>query len=236
MLSTCAVAALLLTLAEAGDIKLATFDGTEKTTVSWRDTNDPVMGGASKSTFEVTAAKTGLFNGTVAIVSFLHAPGFSKITGTRSGYTFADITGFDKITLRVKSSTPNYKGFKIEFAAPGIPKTSTFSGGSYKADFNLSATSDWQLVEVPFTQFSYDHSDYTGRCDTKDPMSVFHPMGQQHYCCDKSGLQPSKPEVCVDSKYLNQIDSLGVWAEGVAGDFNIEIEWIGASKSSAIVV
>merc|ERR1711879_176807 len=66
----------------------------------------------------------------------------------------------------------------------------------------------------------------------KDLASLFHPSGQQHYCCDKSGLQPSKPEVCVDTKYLNQVDSLGVWAEGVAGDFNIEIDWIGATKKS----
>merc|ERR1712151_25407 len=160
----------------------------------------------------------------------------AKITGMRPQFTFADITGYESIALRVKSSTASYKGFKIEFTAPGIPKTSTFSGGSFKANFNLSATSDWQVVEVPLAQFSYDHSDYTGRCDTKDPKSFFHPKGQQHYCCDKSGLQPSKPEVCVDSKYLKQIDSLGVWAEGVAGDFNLEIDWIGASTSSGIIV
>merc|ERR1711920_606919 len=107
--------------------------------------------------FKVTDDKTGMFTGKVAIVSSLNAPGFAKITGTKSGFTFADITGYDSVALRVKSSTPAYKGFKIEFAAPGIPKTSTFSGGSFKANFNLSATSDWQVVEVPLTQFSYDH-------------------------------------------------------------------------------
>merc|ERR1719436_1179183 len=56
--------------------------------------------------------------------------------------------------------------------------------------------------------------------------------GPQHYCCSKSGLSPSKPEVCVDAKYLNKINSLEVWAEGVQGNFNIEVDWIGASKSS----
>merc|ERR1711920_990096 len=186
--------------------------------------------------FKVTDDKTGMFTGKVAIVSSLNAPGFAKILGAKSDFTFADITGYDNVAIRLKSSTPDYKGFKIEFAAPGIPKTSTFSGGSYKADFNLTSSTDWQVVEVPLTQFSYDHSDYTGRCDSKDPKSLFHPTGQQHYCCDKSGLQPSKPEVCVDSKYLKQIDSLGVWAEGVAGDFNLEIDWIGASTTSGIMV
>merc|ERR1712054_758888 len=98
---------------------------------------------------------------------------------------------------------------------------------------NLTASTEWQLVEVPLTKFSYDHSDYTGRCDSKDPRSLFHPMGQQHYCCDKSGLEPSKPEVCVDSKYLSTINDLEIWAEGVEGDFNIQIEYIG-TKSPAL--
>jgi len=104
-----------------------------------------------------------------------------------------------------------------------------FGGSSYKASFQLNG-GDWQLVEIPLTQFSYDWSGYTGRCDTKDPKSLFS-KGVQHYCCDKSGIQPSKPEVCVDSKFLSKIDSLEVWAEGVQGDFNIEIDWIGATKT-----
>jgi len=226
------ILASLLRSVSAGELKLATFDGVANTTVEWQDLNDPVMGGASTSTFKVADGKKGLFSGTVVNVSFLGAPGFAKIVGTKQQSTFTDITGYDNIALRVKSSTPDYQGFKVEFAAPGIPKTSTFSGGSYKADFSLTSSTDWQLVEVPLTQFSYDHSDYTGRCDSKDPKSLLHPTGQQHYCCNKSGLQPSKPEVCVDAKYLNQIDSLAVWAEGVAGDFNIEIEWIGATSKS----
>merc|ERR1719183_52209 len=142
--------------------------------------NDPVMGGASKSTFEVSTDKTGIFNGTCAIVGFLKAPGFAKIVGSAQ---FADIVGYDSIALKVRSSTPDYKGFKVAFAAPGIPKTSIYGGSSYKANFNLSG-GDWQLVEVPLTQFSYDWSGYTGRCDTKDPDSFFH-HGAQHYCCSK---------------------------------------------------
>merc|ERR1711865_508569 len=109
-------------------------------------------------------------------------------------------------------------------------KTSMFGGSSYKAGFMLNG-GDWQVVEVPLTQFSYDWSGYTGRCDTKDPDGTFS-KGSQHYCCDKSGLSPSKPDVCVDSKYLSKINDLEVWAEGVKGDFQIEIDWIGASKSN----
>jgi len=204
---------------------LATFDGADGTTASWKNQNDPVMGGASTSSFDVT---TGTFEGTCAIVGFLKAPGFAKIVGSRS---FADITGSDNIVLKVKSSTPDYQGFKVAFAAPGIPKTSIFGGASYKADFNLTSSTDWQLVSVPLTQFSYDWSGFTGGCDTKDP-DQFGIKGPQHYCCDKSGLEPSKPEVCVDAKFLNKINDLEVWAEGVEGDFNIQIESIGATSNS----
>jgi hypothetical protein len=223
--------ALLIASALANELKMATFDGAKETTATWTDRNDPVMGGASTSTFKVTSVKTGLFNGTCAIVGFLKAPGFAKITGSAKD-GFVDVTGYDNIALRVKSSTPDYKGFKVAFAAPGIPKTSMFGGSSYKAGFNLSGN-DWQVIEVPLTQFSYDWSGYTGRCDTHDPAGTFS-KGQQHYCCDKSGLQPSKPDVCVDTKFLRIIDSLEVWAEGVVGDFNIEIDWIGATKKSLV--
>jgi len=36
----------------------------------------------------------------------------------------------------------------------------------------------------------------------------------------------------VDEKFLSKVDSLEVWAEGVQGDFNLEIDWIGATKKS----
>ena len=219
--------AVLLGSALAAELKLATFDGAQGTTATWRDLNDPVMGGASTSAFKVSADKTGVFSGTCAIVGFLKAPGFAKIVGSAK---FSDIKSYDNIALRVKSSTPDYQGFKVAFAAPGIPKTSIFGGASYKAGFNLTGA-DWQVVEIPLTQFSYDWSGYTGRCDTMDPGSLGS-KGVQHYCCSQSGLEPSKPEVCVDSKYLSIINSLEVWAEGVKGDFNIEIDWIGATKKS----
>jgi len=168
-----------------------------------------------------------VFEGNCAIVGFLNAPGFAKIEGSK---TYVDITGFDSISLKVKSSTPSYQGFKMAFTAPGVPKTSIFGGGSYKADFTLNG-GDWQVVKIPLTQFSYDWSGYTGRCDTLDPPN-FGQAGQQHYCCSDSGSEPSKPEVCVDSKYLSTMNQISVWAEGVEGAFNIEIEYIGASSSS----
>jgi len=226
--------AALIISACAADIKLATFDGAKATTASWTDKNDPVMGGSSSSAFSVSAQKTGVFNGTCAIVGFLKAPGFAKVEGKRE---FADISIYDSISLRVRSSTPTYQGFKIAFAAPGIPKSSMFvPTGSYKAGFQLHGSA-WQVVDIPLTEFSRDWSAYTGRCDTKDPSNIFS-KGTQHYCCDKSGQKPSKPDVCVEDKFLKTISSVELWAEGVHGDFHLEVDWIGASnkKTANILV
>lgn len=216
-------AALVVATITAEVTKLSTFDGAKGTTWSWRDTNDPVMGGASTSTFVIDKdQKIGIFNGTCAIVPSLNAPGFCKTTAT--GLTpfpdvAADIDG--TMQLRVRSTTPNYKGYKIAFAAKDVPHTSIFGGGSFKAEFFLEDNEDWQIVKIPFNKFSYDWSGYTGRCDTKDP------SGQQHECCD------TNPKVCPTPKYLSTITSTEVWSEGVEGDFHIEIDWIGTEGASA---
>ena len=59
--------------ATATAIPLATFDGAPSTTFKFVELNDPVMGGRSHSTFDVTPSGTGSFEGTCAVVPFLHA-------------------------------------------------------------------------------------------------------------------------------------------------------------------
>jgi len=216
------------TLEADSEIKLVTFDGVKETSLTWRKTLDPVMGGASTGDFTITDAGTGKFSGTCNIVASLQAPGFCKVEGT--GNTLADITAADSLLLKVRSSTPQYQGFKVAFGAPGIPRE-IFFPGSYKTEFYLSNTNDWQIVQVPFGNFSRDTSDYTGRCDTKDPRTG----GKQHYCCSNSVLTPSKDEVCIESKFLSKINDIQIWAEGVEGDFDLEIEWIGANPSAIVV-
>ena len=53
-------------------VVLVTFDGSS-TDHKWHVTNDPVMGGQSKSTFAVEDG-VGKFSGTCAVVPFLKAP------------------------------------------------------------------------------------------------------------------------------------------------------------------
>merc|ERR1712160_216637 len=61
----------------------------------------------------------------------------------------ADITATDSMLLKVRSSTPEYQGFKIAFGAPGIPSPAIFQrSGSYKTEFYLANTNDWQVVQV----------------------------------------------------------------------------------------
>ena len=60
------------------------------------------------------------------------------------------------------------------------------------------------------------------RSDTKDPGA----LGKQHHCCTSK-----EPKYCPTAKFLGAISDLEVWAEGVEGDFHIELDWIGASKT-----
>merc|ERR1711907_86230 len=204
-------------------VDLVTFDGAEGTTFSFKELNDPVMGGQSVGTFSVHE-KYGVFNGTCKIVPSLKAPGFIKAsTGGffDKKHKFADVSSMlnGSVQLTVRSRFPEYQGFKFEFEAPGAPK-GRFSAGSYKAGFKLdtsTASTDWQVVTVPFNTFSYDWSDYTGRCDSKDP------DGTQHSCCSE------KSEVCPTQESLAGIKNVAVWAEGVEGDVNLEILKISAS-------
>lgn len=215
------IAAMMCSIAihvggQQSSVTIASFDGSIRT---WEDTNDPVMGGQSTSTFK-TMNGTGIFDGDARIVPSLKAPGFCKSTGLGSSMDLSNyVNGAMVITAR--TSTPDYAGFKVAFGGKNVPKTSIFGGGSYKTDFNVTSAT-WQNITIPLRRFSYDWSGYTGRCDTKDPSRGVFP-GQQHYCCDR---EPSKEKVCPQPQYLSEITEVALWAEGVAGNFHLEVSSI----------
>lgn len=209
-------------------VVLAAFDGSAPAR-AWRVTDDPVMGGASHSALRLTGQGSASFEGTCAIVRFLHAPGFCKVS-TGEGYgrapeTFPDASPFlsGGLHLTVRSATPAYRGFKASFTARGmVRQPGQFHGvPSFKADFAVPAPSDdgpgWVTVRVPFSSFSAGTSEYTGRCDTKDP------TGLQHHCCGTA-----HPELCPTAAHLSAITGLALWAEGVEGDFSLEVRAIAA--------
>jgi hypothetical protein len=198
---------------------LATFDGAKPTGQwNWRLTNDPVMGGLSTSTWAILG-NVAIWNGTVAIVPSLNAPGFcTAATWDGFGVTarFPPVSGFTHMLLRVRSRTPSYSGFKVSFAADTLnPQFKSF-----KANFALKPTVDWQVVAIPFRPaFSNDWSPFDGECGNVDP------SGRAHKCCTAE-----TPDVCVTEHNLRFISQVGLWAEGKAGSFHLEIERIGAGN------
>ena len=77
---------------------------------------------------------------------------------------------------------------------------------------------------MPFTDFSWDWSPYTGRCDTKDPTGV------QHHCCGEGELE----QYCPSSKDLAELTGLELWAEGAEGDFHLEVKSIAAVAAPSL--
>lgn len=221
--STHVVALVCVTLLNdvLADTTLVTWDG-GTTAKKWQDMNDPVMGGQSHSAFNTTGG-IGYFSGLCAIVPFLKAPGFCKIStqlGLLEKPTYPDVSEFinGALLIEARSTTAGYKGFKVAFDAKNAtrPGKGTHHGApSFKADFAVG--SDWSTVRVPFSKFSVDWSDYTGECSTKDP------DGTQHHCCSKE-----HPEVCPTVQHLAALTGLEVWAEGVEGSFDIQLRSISA--------
>merc|ERR1711879_460445 len=95
--------------------------------------------------------------------------------------------------------------------------------GSQAQPFTVPASlnGEWQSVFLPFNGFSYDHSDYTGDCSTKDP------DGFQHRCCSKESA-----DVCPTSKQLADISRFDLYAEGVEGQIQMEVKEIVATGSA----
>jgi len=219
---------------------LATFNGT----FDWSTLNDPVMGGKSFSTFETSDQNIGIFKGYNAIVPQLSAPGFCYIrsTGPMDPFffmlnnmldgeiTFPDVSAFinGSFFINVSSSTPQYEGFKLAFLAQGVPASNMFTAGSFKTDFRVKAPDTWEVVEIPVMSFSWDWSPYTGRCDTKDPDNFGFP-GRQHKCCESPA---TTPDLCPVADYLAKVTGLEIWAEGVEGDFELKLDWIGIGNQS----
>mmetsp|Transcript_145484 Transcript_145484/g.451270 ORF Transcript_145484/g.451270 Transcript_145484/m.451270 type:complete len:400 (+) Transcript_145484:122-1321(+) len=197
---------------------LADFDPASNTSRPWKLVNDPVMGGVSGSTFQIDSqAKLMTWTGVVDIVPSLQAPGFCNLeTKNEFSSHFPSAAGTDGLLLRVRSSTPEYSGFKVSFAA----KTIDPQFKSFKASFRIDAApNEWTTVSLPWDAFSNDWSPATGDCNTTEA------SGRQRHCCSAS-----HPEVCPKPDDLPRIQALGLWTEGHAGNFSLDIDWIAAGS------
>merc|ERR1712151_727108 len=127
---------------------LVTFDGAKETSFSFKELNDPVMGGKSTGTWALGDG-FGILDGEVVDVPSLSAPGFIKASGDGS---FPDISAFidGSLVLKVRTSTPEYAGYRVSFVSGALsPSFACAGGGSlplsrgcFKFMFSVPAGSD----------------------------------------------------------------------------------------------
>ena len=120
------------------------------------------MGGQSTGTWTVdTSGKFGVFDGKVVDVPSLKAPGFIKAAADAS-FPDASSAAAGDLVLTVRSSTPDFGGFRVSFASgTAAPPYSCAGGGSipfsrgcFKAHFTVPAGDDFAEVRVPFHAFT----------------------------------------------------------------------------------
>ncbi|GMH90936.1 hypothetical protein TL16_g11911 [Triparma laevis f. inornata] len=200
------------TLANSDLLALWTFDGENEHEIKL--TNDPVMGGNSVSNYTVTEDNFVEWNGDCKIVPSLSAPGFCNLESKKNYDKFPDASGATHLSMLVKSSTPDYKGFKVSFAANTLnPQFKSFKADFFINDGVLDEDTGFTKVSVPFGEFSNNWSSYTGEPIVK--------------CSDDAS-------VCPTEKDKQKIQQLGLWAEGIEGEFNLEILGMYAETVKAV--
>lgn len=202
-------------------MSLMTFPG-----AIWIENDDPIMGGKSRGSWSV-ADSYGVFNGSTVNVPKLSAPGFCRAITISPFMKDASAYLSGGLMLTVRTTTPEYEGFKLAWGSLRTPRHhgGHEAQGSYKTKFQVPAGDDFQSVYLPFSSFSWDWSDLDGECSTLDP------DGYQHKCCSDA-----TPDVCPTTQHSSGINMFNIWAEGVAGDFHLEIQEIQAVDSAPAVV
>lgn len=211
--------------AAAATVSLVTFDAAAGTTFAFKELNDPVMGGQSAGTWTTDATnKVGVFDGEVKTVPSLKAPGFIKAA---SDGKFADASAAfgGAFVLKVRTSTPDYQGFRFAFAS-GATSTNyacagggslPFSRGCFKSNaFTVAASGDdFVEIKLPLTSFSDKWSPATG---------------EQTTTCAKDS------DVCPTAKQLKSITRVEIWAEGANGKAHLEVQSISVVGASGEIV
>merc|ERR1711865_806778 len=166
---------------------------------TWIEENDPVMGG--KST-----------NCTFSHDKANHVGVFKGVVVDvpalkAPGFCFAR-----SFTTRFQfSDASSFTNLTIEFKssvaytgfkAGFVADTLNTQFGAFKADFAVPQTEEFQTVTIPFSSFSNKWSGATGEPTAKSPPNT---------------------------KNLQDIKQLQIWAEGVKGPFDLSIRAIGAA-------
>jgi hypothetical protein len=185
-------------------IDLVTFEGAN----NWDALIDPVMGGQSVATATIVD-QHGVLDGEVKIVPALKAPGF--ITAQSDLKIDASAAAGGELVMKVRSTTPDYAGFKVSFAASSVnPTLACAAGGSiplsrgcFKAPFTVPAGDDFTEIRIPLSEFSDKWDAATGELTT--------------LCKDDAS-------VCPIADKLDSVQRVAFWGEGQAGLVHIEVD------------
>jgi len=201
------------------NISLLTFDGTPGSSFRFVQLNDPVMGGRSHGSWSVnsSAGGFGVMDGEVVTIPSLNVPGFIKAAAD-GAFRDASAAASGSLELLVRSSTPEYAGFRVAVASGTLaPSYACAGGGSvplsrgcYKAKFSVPAASGWVRVSIPFAAFSDLWSPATGE-HTRE-------------CSDDLSA-------CLTAERLKTIKRVELWAEGASGAVHLECKSISAVAS-----
>jgi len=113
--------------------------------------------------------------------------------------------------MRVRSTTPDYTGFKVSFAASSTNPTFAcasggsvpFSRGCFKSPFAVPAGDDFTEIRIPLSEFSDMWDSATGELKT--------------LCKDDASVCPSADK-------LKKVQRVAFWGEGKAGQVHIEVD------------
>merc|ERR1711879_654480 len=123
------------------------------------------------------------------------------------------------LILKVRSSTPDYAGYRVSFVSGATSPSFScagggalpFSGGCFKNKFSVPAGTDFVEVKLPFNEFTDKWSSATGEPTTT--------------CADDKS-------VCPTAAKLAKIQRVEFWGEGVAGKLHLEVKSVSAEKAS----
>jgi monofunctional biosynthetic peptidoglycan transglycosylase len=127
---------VLLGLTMSNEIMIFNFDNEESG--EWRIVNDAVMGGLSRSSFELVEGGYALFSGSVRPEN---NGGFASV---RTTIDDMDLSNYDGAMLRIKGDGNLYN---LRFRT-----NRNFDGVSYQAKFE-SEKNNWNEVKIPFSEF-----------------------------------------------------------------------------------
>jgi apolipoprotein D and lipocalin family protein len=200
---------------------LVTFDGAEGSTFNFKALNDPVMGGQSTGTWSVSD-RVGVLDGEVVDVPSLSAPGFIKASADGKFPDASSAFG-GNLVLTVRSSTPEYAGYRVTFVSGATSASFACSAGGslplsrgcFKAKFSVPAGSDFTEIRIPFSDFSDKWSSATG---------------EQTTTCAESA------DVCPTASKLSKIQRMEFWGEGALGKLHLEVKSVSAEDAAGNAV